>query len=527
MPQSRVDRDVFRNFDGEIDTLKEIVKFIQFNRDNQSASEGRKDDSKLVYDMYWGVRQPDILKVELRKRFPKTFNKRRLATENVTKAIVDTQSVVYKSPPQRVVGIDLPEDADDDTLEAADTTLSELQNVYDKAVRDMKQDFMMQKLERYQGFDQTSLVQIGYLPEQNRLSMLVLPQFYFDVILDEEGALMAVVKADYFGATREEELRTYEVWTKKDFWILDNNLAVMDNGLDNEDKNPYDPVIPFFFARASDPDQGDYCDPLTDLANLNTNINLLLTDAMHLAEFQIHGQPVSTDIEWPKDPKTGPETVLDLKSRGDKTGTFRFLTPNADFDGLFSTINRLLTGYASTRGLPPNMFSFEVNKQAGTSAASGVSLKIQNAPLIEFRQSQEEKYRMFEDGIFEIIRVVWNHNSSLHGLGEFPDDMKINMVYTDSSDAFETPSDRATTMLKMLSANLMKMTEIVMETHPSFNKKDAEKYLMEVLEEKRRFAGVNMGDIPDDAETQDSESSSVDLFRQAVSGINGVQPETS
>lgn len=480
MGQSRIDREVWTGFVESNSVIDNIIDFIQFNRDNPEASEGRKDDSKRVYDYFHGVRQKDLLEDELIKRFPTTYSLRRKAVENVTSAIVNQISVVYKSPPTRIVSIPQTQADGGTDLDQSE----EIQSIYDSMVKQVQHDKVMQKLERYQTFDRTNLVQIGWKDKANKLTEIVLPQFLFDVMLDDEGELKAVIKSDFFGDEDNEEFRVYEVWTDENFWKLDNDLNII-NQPDNEDNlNPYG-ELPFYLARSFEPDQGVYCDADNTLADINLNVNLLLTDLMYQSELQSHGQPVANNVKFSSDVKFGPETVLEIEPANPEAGpaSFNFLQTNADFDGIFKTLDRVLTGYTTSRGLPEGMFSFE---KSG-SAESGISLKIQNAPLIEFRQSGEETYRRHEEKILRKQIMVWNFNVENHQMGLLPEDLAINITYKNASEAFETPKDKISTMMTLLAMGLMKPTEIVMENHPSFTPEDAEKYLEEVLAEKSRF----------------------------------------
>jgi hypothetical protein len=492
MGAQKIDREVWDGYNPDKSMLDNIKEFIQFHDDNTNAGQGRKDDSKNVYDYYKGVRQSELLKDELKKRFPRTWSNRRLATENITAAITNKIGVVYKSAPVRSVSIPQTESTDElleEDLLTEKEEEKELQNLYDTMIKQVQHDKNMQKLERFQYFDRTNLVQIGWLEKANRMTEWVIPQFLFDVMTDDEGTVIAIIKSSYFGdAIKEQQLRTYEVWTKDNLWYLDNELKLSSKNSENEYKNPYED-LPFYFARAEEPDQGVYCEANLMLKNVNQNVNLLLTDLMYQSEMQSHGQPVAINCEFPEDVNFGSEYILDIEAKNPEAGapSFEFLSSNADFDGIFNTLSRVLTGYTTSIGLPSGMFSFE--KSGG--AESGVSLKIQNAPMIEFRQSMEQTFLTHEEEILEKQIMVWNHNSNNHGLGTLPEDLVINITYTDPQEAFETPKDRVATMLLLQASDLMKPTEIVMENHPSFTVDDAKKYLLEVKKEKKELLGTS------------------------------------
>ena len=354
MPQSKTDRDIWKP-KGEITELPTIIDFIKFNREKSlNRSHGRKEDSKEVYDYYWGVRQVKLLEQEMKKRFPDTWNTRRKHIENVTKTVVDSVSVVYKSPPDRVVTAEIDEEVSEEERETLKEMRDELQSEYDRLVSKSKMDFTMQKLERYQNFDRTNLVQVKFV--NDRLKLLVYPQFLFDVMMDENGDVAVVILSD-FRDERLEEFRNYWIWTADSFWKLDKDLMNIPLPENPNNENPYGD-IPFVLARRVVPDDGVYCEADLNLSLLNLNVNLLLTDSLHLSEFQAHGQLVGKNIKMASNPGWGPENVVQYEQKNSEAdSSLEYLTPNANFEGLFNTVNRILGGFANSRGLPTNMFS--------------------------------------------------------------------------------------------------------------------------------------------------------------------------
>lgn len=504
----------------ELATKQFAKKYIEEHIKPRSNTNWRdKQCAKEVYDYYHGEDQDSYLLTELQKRFPQSYDQKRRATENITKAIVNHISVVYKSPPKRGVIFD-EANMSDAEIDKEKERHEELQEVYDKMVRDCALNAEMQKAERYLEFQRTCLIQVAYLDKSNRMKLKVFPRHMFDVLLDEEGELEMVITSDFYGTTEDEEKRIFTVTTESNRWQFNNDLEeVTKEGMD---VNPYG-LVNFILLRSFEPDQGVYCPPASTLARVNLNLNLLLCDALHLCEFQTHGQMVMIDCETKKQEGIGPEKPLIVRTREveDKSikAQVEFLKPAADFKGLLDTTNRILSGYSSSMGLPPNMFSVEKTGNA----ESGVSLKIRSAPLNEFRKSREERFRRIEDKILEVMIAVWNANTGNHGLGEMPEDMQVNVVYEEASHSFETPSEMATTMISLLSQNLMKPTDIVMKLNPGMNKRDAEEYIKEVQEEKKGLISVNIptGPEPNSEESEEDEADDVrDTLKNNLKNLN-------
>jgi len=487
MPQTTDDRrPAPEPEDVENIQLSDVRAFIEFNKnEGDEGQQSRKKISKEVYDYYWGTRQLELLTEEMRERFPKTVTSRRKHVENVSRMIVDSISVVYKQPPDRVVGADIDSEASDAEIEALDAERAEIQSTYDRMVNDAKLDMQFQKLERYVNFDRTDLIWVRWMDD--KLQTSVVPQFLFDVMLDEDGRLAAVVLSSYLDEDHIKEQK-YFVWTKENFWKLDDQLNVMPNEENPDNVNP-DGLIPFVLVRQVVPDDGIYCDADLNLSNTNLNVNLLLSDALHLSEFQVHGQLVGQNVDFSTSVEWGPESLVTFEAKDpDHAAELKFLKPDADFDGLFETVNRILAGFARSRGLPENTFS--TTKSA---VESGVAIKIRNAPLIEIRESLEEFYREVESGLLEVMVPMWNLRVDAGEIDadKLPDDLEVKIVYNRPDDAFESMSDKVTNMLALKAQGLIKPTEIIMAMKPSFNEKDAEKYLEEVAAEMERLRGAS------------------------------------
>ena len=503
MPQTETTKETFVFADPANPTPEEIVAYLEVSnktystrtravksRQTTSETDERKLNSKEVYDYYWGVRQLRMLEDEMQHRFPQGWLTRRKAVENVTKTITDQISVVYKSPPDRTVSMELGVDASEAEQEAMVGEKAEIQSLYDQIYMDAKIDLEMQKLERYQNFDRTSLIQVRYIESEKRVKLSVLPQFLFDVVLDDDGNLSAVILSDFIEEERIED-KKYWVWTKDSFYRMDSEFNIVPDESNPNHTNP-DGIIPFIMVHQVVPDSGWYCDADINLSNLNLNINLILSDALHLAEFQVHGQLIGNNVKFGRDVEWGPETLVEYESKNpDQPAKMEFLTPNANFDGLFDTVNRVLGGFANSRGLPINMFS--IDKQG---VESGVALKIRNAPLIELRESQEEIFRNVERELLDMITTIWNNNAGLHGAGMLPEELEVNVTYNRPDDAFESMQERIGGLMTLKAHGLIKLTEVVMALKPSFSEDDAKKYLMEVAEQEKMYGKSNdMGNI--------------------------------
>lgn len=485
MAQAETDRDRF-DFDTENLSLQQIKTYIEFtNEETEFRDYQRKKNAKEVYDYYWGVRQLSLLEDEMQLRFPKTFLNRRKHVENVTKTIIDAISVVYKSPPSRTLASNIDGEVSDTVLAQMESQREDIQTLYDRMVSGANLDSQMQKLERYVNFDRTDLAWVKWA--DGNIKVKIVPQFLFDVVLDDEGRLSVVILSDWLDERLEEE-KNYWIWTENNFWKLNHELELVENPENPDNVNP-DGFIPFMLVRQVEPDDGVYCDADINLSNLNLNVNLLLSDALHLSEFQVHGQLVGKNVSLSDSTEWGPETLVQYRADDpDSESTLDFLKPDADFDGLFGTVNRLLGGFANARGLPTNMFSVDRK-----SVESGVALKIRNAPLVELRESMEKFYSDLEARLLPLMVQIWNNRADEHGLGMLPEDLKVNITYNRPDDAFETTNERVKAMLALKAQGLIKPTEIVMEMKPSFTQADAEKYLEEVLAEMARFtAGGQM-----------------------------------
>lgn len=457
----------------------------RFTNESNELS-GRKAVSKFVYDFYHGTLQLRHLKDEMMQVWPETWKEKFKQVENITKQIIDEISMVYKQAPSRKVAAKIVDGSSDEPNEALEGEREEIQEQWDSISRTSDLDFSMQKAERYEGFDNTILIQILYV--EDKLKVKVYPQFLFDVLTDENGKLIAVALSDY-DASQSTDNKTYTVWTEENFWRFDADLTLMPSS--NEDnENPYN-GIPICLVRTQEPDQGDYCDADLILAQTNQNLNLLLSSMVHVTHFQAHGQLIGLNVEFPKNQKWGIEHMVKFMPKNPEANTqLEFIQPEANIDLILGTINRMLSGLAGSMGLPTNTFSMEKE-----SSESGVALKIRSAPLIARRQSMEAKWRSVERKLTAIMVDVWNTHVEDHGQPTLPDDLSLTVDFTNADEAFESRTDQINNTIMLKAQDLISLTQAVMRIHPSMSEADARKHIENIAKEKQEF-GVMLNPIP-------------------------------
>jgi len=488
--------------------LKDSAPTSRTNPTNAEFFRQRKLMSKYVYDMYSGNRQLALLDSEMQRQFPETHSEKPRQVENITKTIVDAISVVYKSPPDRRLSASETEEAN-----LSDEAKKELQAEYDKITEESNLDMSFQKLERYLNFDCSDLIQIMFV--DGKMKYKVWPQFLFDILKDDMGRVIAVALSD-FDETSPSDIKNWIVWTDSNYWKFDKDLMLVENPNNPDNENPYG-EIPFVFATYEEPDQGNYCESDIILAQTNLNINLLLSDMIDLADFQVHGQLVGLNVDMPENAKWGKEHMLMYRPENpDISSSIEFLKPDANFEGLLMTINRFLSGLSTSMGLPPNTFSMERQ-----SAESGVALKIRSAPLIELRESMEVKFIDIEDQVRQKTIIVWNAHEADHVENNLPEDLEVTVQFNEADEAFESRTEMIQNTAMLKAQNLISWTEAVMAIHPNMKEEDARAHLEMIAEQKAEFDALfnplPTGQIPEgEGGAQTPEDKATTIFDAAL-----------
>ena len=304
------------------------------------------------------------------------FEKVPAANINVTKRIIDRISLVYMKPPRRIY-----------TKEDTPLLLHH-------------KDFKMQRAERM-----TNLLDGILIKPCVRFNDKNEQQIEYDIIHDYEPIFdedpLKPIAFTYPIATKDSVMddtpMLYVYWDKDNTFTYDENGRIYTDE-DNPDMiNPYG-VLPFVECWREGRPESSYMDTdaSSDLIQTNTMINVAETNKNANIMFQSFGYIYVNGSQIEKDSM---EVGADKISFLGIDGTMNIVTPPNTVDSITSSIT---TAY---KMLAQN-YHIDISFVEGTTAQSGVALKLRNQELQDERISDVIKWREVEKEIFELEKLM-------------------------------------------------------------------------------------------------------------------------
>mgnify|MGYP001426683541 FL=1 len=304
------------------------------------------------------------------------FEKVPAANINVTKRIIDRISLVYMKPPRRIY-----------TKEDTPLLLHH-------------KDFKMQRAERM-----TNLLDGILIKPCVRFNDRNEQQIEYDIIHDYEPIFdedpLKPIAFTYPIATKDSVMddtpMLYVYWDKDNTFTYDENGRIYTDE-DNPDMiNPYG-VLPFVECWREGRPESSYMDTdaSSDLIQTNTMINVAETNKNANIMFQSFGYIYVNGSQIEKDSM---EVGADKISFLGIDGTMNIVTPPNTVDSITSSIT---TAY---KMLAQN-YHIDISFVEGTTAQSGVALKLRNQELQDERISDVIKWREVEKEIFELEKLM-------------------------------------------------------------------------------------------------------------------------
>ena len=304
------------------------------------------------------------------------FDKVPYANINVTKRIIDRISLVYMKPPKRIY-----------TKE-------------DTPLLFHHKDFKLQRAERMCNLLDAVLIKpcVRYNDKNEQHIEYDIIHDYEPIFGDDPLKPEAIVypisaKDTVFDDT--PELWVY--WDKEHTYTFDSNGKIYTDELNPDMINPYG-VLPFVECWRDGKPESSYLDTdaSADLIQTNTLINVAETNKAANIVFQsfgyvyINGQMIEKD-----DLEVGPDKITFLGA----DGTMNLVSPP---DTVGTITNAVTTSY---KMLAQN-YHIDISFVEGTTAQSGVAIKLRNQELTDERVTDVIKWREVEKELFELERLM-------------------------------------------------------------------------------------------------------------------------
>ena len=401
------------------------------------------------------------------------FEKVPAANVNVTKRIIDRISLVYMKPPKRIY------------------TKEETPLLFHH------KDFKMQRAERM-----TNLLDGILIKPCMRYNDKNEQHIEYDIIYDYEPIFgedpLKPIAFTYPIAAKDSVVddtpMLYVYWDKDNTFTYDENGKIYTNE-DNPDMiNPYG-VLPFVECWRDGRPETSYMDTnaSTDLIQTNTIINVAETNKNANIMFQSFGYIYINGSQLEKDQlDIGPDKISFLGN----DGTMSLVSPP-------DTVTTITNAVNSAYKMLAQNYHIDISFVEGSTAQSGVALKLRNQELTDNRISDVIKWREVEKEIFELERLIMAVDFGIDA-GE--------LEQIDFEETMEVLSDKEQREKWdwELANGLIDQADILMQRDPDrFPDRDAaEDYLFE-----------RSTDVIDDEDEQDTDNNQNSLLAQLTKPV--------
>ena len=371
-----------------------------------------------------------------------TLSKVPVGNVNITKRIIDRISLVYMTPPIRQY-------SNEDTPEYF-----------------IEKDLKLQRLERMTNLLDGVLVKPCWRTKDDGTGSIE-----YDIIMDYEPLFdtdplkpYAIVypiaqKASVLDTTPEQ----FVYWDAENTFVFDNNGKQYTTD-DNPDMvNPYG-VLPFIECFRDGKPETDYLDTNAskDLIQTNLAINVAETNKNANIQFQSFGYMFVNGAGIDKDTmKIGQDKINFLGV----DGSISIVSPPNAVPALDESIQSSYKMLAQNYHLPTSFVE-------GTTASSGVALKMRNLELTDNRKSDVIRWKDIEYKLFDLERLIIAVEQ-----GKDAGDLE-DVDYSESIEVLNDQEQREKWEWE-LSKGLIDLADIIMQQNPDFDRAEAETYLEE------------------------------------------------
>ena len=387
-----------------------------------------------------------------------TLNKIVTGNINITKRVIDRISLVYMTPPVRTY-----------TREDVDAYFIE-------------KDLKLQRLERMTNLLDAVLVKPCWRTKEDGTGCIE-----YDIITDFEpifGEDPLKPEAIVYPIAKKSTVldTTPDLWV---YWDSENTFTFDDNGKmytedDNPDMlNPYG-VLPFIECFREGKPEFNYLDTNAsrDLIATNLSINVAETNKNANVMFQSFGYLFVNGAGIDKDTmQIGQDKINYLGV----DGSISIVSPPNAIPALDESIQSSYKMLAQNYHLP-------ISFVEGTSAASGVALKMRNIELTDERKSDVTRWRDIEYKLFDMERLIIAVEQ-----GQDAGDLE-DVDFSESVEILNDQEQRDKWDWE-LAKGIIDLADILMQRNPDLTREEAEEILAEkkapVTEEAEAEAPTN------------------------------------
>mgnify|MGYP003646873763 CR=1 FL=1 len=371
-----------------------------------------------------------------------TLNKVVSGNINITKRVIDRVSLVYMTPPIRTY---TNEDVTDFFID---------------------KDLKLQRLERITNLLDAVLLKPCWRTKDDGYGCIEYdiisdyePIFGDDPLKPEAIVYPITMKATVMDDTPEQ----FAYWDKENHFIFDRNGKQYTQE-DNPDMiNPYG-VLPFVECFREGKPEFSYLDTnaSNDLIATNLGINVAETNKNANVMFQSFGYLFVNGSGIDKDSMVVGQDKINYMG---VDGSISIVSPPNAIPALDESIQSSYKMLAQNYHLP-------ISFVEGTSAASGIALKMRNIELTDDRKSDITRWREIEFKLFELERLMIAVEEGKDA-GDLDD-----VDFSESVDVLSDKEQREKWDWE-LSHGLIDLADIMMQKNPDLTREEAEDYLFD------------------------------------------------
>ncbi len=353
-----------------LDIIKESIK-----EEKLSIARARRREVEKLINYYTGTNTESYIQ---RYFNPDIYSDVPLYKINITRKFIDKMSRVYISSPNRKLkGVE-----------------SESYNLLTR-----KKNLKMKQTERMTNLLGTPALQV-FWNDSNYSSPYIDHNlvYYFNPHFKDNPYTPSAITypsllptCDIYNSNKLE----YEYWDSEVHIKYDNNGVII-----FEEVNPYG-LLPFIFPRDVEQIDDFVNEGATDVAAVNEQVNITMTNLQLGLHYQMLGQPFATGI-YSDTPiqRVGPDTIINVP----EGGTFGIASPAGDLNGVINTVKFQLELLAQSRHMN---ITFDSNADR---PSSGLALMIKDFEHMADYEDDIERYRCFENELYHIERAIANSN---------------------------------------------------------------------------------------------------------------------
>ena len=371
-----------------------------------------------------------------------TLNKVVSGNINITKRVIDRISLVYMTPPIRTY-------SNEDVVDFF-----------------VEKDLKLQRLERITNLLDAVLLKPCWRIKEDGYGCIEYdiisdyePIFGEDPLKPEAIVYPITMKATVMDDTPEQ----FAYWDKENHFIFDRNGKQYTQD-DNPDMiNPYG-ALPFVECFREGKPEFSYLDTnaSNDLIATNLSINVAETNKNANVMFQSFGYLFVNGSGIDKDTMVVGQDKINYMG---VDGSISIVSPPNAIPALDESIQSSYKMLAQNYHLP-------ISFVEGTSAASGVALKMRNIELTDDRKSDITRWRDIEYKLFELERLMIAVEE-----GKDSGDL-LDVDFSESVDVLSDDEQRAKWDWE-LSKGLIDLADIMMQKNPDLTREEAEEILAE------------------------------------------------